>query len=157
MYVSVFAAMLPAELQRTILDMSRDPQINVSLYDYDGDKYALWRRIYRTSSGVIEVVGRNHPLCIRTQRGLRAFLCGIEHNLALDEFIVVVHVGSDLPPKSLEDGEHNAARVKNTFGKTLVKDETILASTLYPDEEDDGEAAHKTIERIADYVWDILH
>lgn len=153
-----FAAMsptLPTELQRTILDMSRDPQLNISIYDEY--RFTLVERMYRTSGGVIEWINRsNHPIRIRTPRGLRALMCGIEHNLAIDCFIIVVHVGSTAPPKTLEDGACIAYRVENTFGKTLVRNESIVASTLYEDEEDHGEAVHKTIERIADWAWDLL-
>lgn len=118
--------------------------MNVSIYDERDSQ--LWARVWRVPSGYIEASKGEAPIRIRSEGGLRAFLCGIEHTLEIDAFIVVVHKGDKAPDEYKPE----------KFNETVVTVEHVDPGTQYPGMPS-CDAAHLCVERISWYAWRLLH
>ena len=143
---------LPVELQRTILDMSRDPQINVAIYRYEDRRLEV--HIYKVN-GRIEVKKQylssmQEPFHVTSLDALRSFIAPPITNIVNEDMKVVVFRGSS-PPKVKLSTEASWDRLTGEMGG--VQDHFLIDLNWEEELHEYGD----TMRVIADYTWDILH
>lgn len=141
---------LPSDVVRTIVDMSRDPQINIAVYGRDEADHRVLLHVVSRINDCIQhrencTATITEPLRVRSIRAMQALFRRDKKTFVFNTIEVVVYHGPSLPPLSGSN-----MRLCPAFKDRIQSYRVLLDNAA-------DIAAKRLGEIVGEWVWDVLN